>query len=51
MREIPEDSKVKINSENIEVCGNLAQGRIYCVSEPSPTSMSLKKEGKNFLYK
>ena len=49
--EMPKDSKVKIKSENVEVFGNLAQGGICYVCEPSPTSMSLKKEGKDFPYK
>ena len=51
MREMPKDSKVKMKSENVEVFGNLAQGRICCVCEPCPTSISLKKEGQEFPYK
>ena len=31
MWEMPKDSKVKMESENIEVFGNLAQGRICCL--------------------
>ena len=40
-----------MKSENVEAFENLAQGRIGYVSEPSPTSMSSKKEGKDFPYK
>ena len=35
MREMPEDSKVKMKSENVEVFGNLAQGVgfVVCMSQ------------------
>ena len=45
MRELP-NSKIKMKIEHVKFFGNLAQGRICYVCEPSPTSMSLKKEGE-----
>ena len=51
MKEMPKDSKVKMNLENVEVFGNLAEGMICCVCEPSPILISLKKERKDFSYK
>ena len=50
-RDMPEDSKVQMKSENVEVFRNLAQGRICCINEPSSTSINLKKKGKDFPYK
>ena len=48
---MPKDSKVKMMSEKVEVFGNLAQERIYCVYEPSPTLMGLMEEENDFPYK